>query len=116
MGRRKTALFFYIQIGLEVFYIFFEGGDAGGSDLANGLGVVVLKGFGDIDVAGLFQLIDLDAEIAGRGARLFPEIGKFRLFDRDQDADDGQSQLRMQYRVEVFKHVVFLLSDSVFSG
>jgi len=86
----RRPLFFYVQVRLQVLYIFFKGSDAHWSDLTNGLGIVVLKTLRYVDITGLFQLVDLDAEIAGGGVRLFPEKGKFRFFDRDQDTYDGQ--------------------------
>src|SRR5580692_7214598 len=84
-------LFFYIEIALEIADIFLEGNDTLGRDLANGLRIIVFKGFDDIDITCLLELVDLDAQVTSRGIGLFPEVSELRLLYRDQDGHYGQA-------------------------
>ena len=91
----RGALFFYIKIALEIADIFLEGNDTLGRDLANGLRIIVFKGFDDIDVACFLELVDLDAQVAGCSVCLFPQISELRFFHGDQQGYDRQPKLGM---------------------
>jgi hypothetical protein len=70
----EAVLFFYIQIGLQVLYVFLEGLHALRRDLADGLRIVIFKRFDDVYITGFLQLVDLYAEVTCRRIGLFPVI------------------------------------------
>ena len=67
---RRVALFFYIQIRLQVPHIFLKGLDTLRGNLTDGLRIVILELFRNIDITGFLKLIDLDAQVTGRSVGL----------------------------------------------
>lgn len=65
----KYALF-QVEVLLQGVDVGFEGVAAGGGDAAGGTGTFAFVALGDGDVAGVAQLVELDAEVAGGRLRL----------------------------------------------
>lgn len=65
----KYALF-QVEVLLQGVDVGFEGTATGGGDAAGGTGAFALVALGDGNVAGVAQLVELDAEVAGGRLRL----------------------------------------------
>lgn len=72
------------DISLQCFHVGREGIGAFRRDAADGAGLFPLESLLHFDVSGLFEFVDLYAQVTGRGPGLFLDVGKFGLVDTDE--------------------------------
>ena len=92
------------EIALERIDIFIERLDADIGRAAGGARLLAFEALPHRDVAGLAELVDLHAEIAGRGTCLFSDIDEVRLLNADENRHHGEAELGMQQRIQFSEH------------
>ena len=106
-GSWTSALFcrlFGLDVSFQGLHILFEGIDSRTGDATDGAGHLSPESLFDLDIARFLQLVDLNAEVAGRGPRLLPDEDEVGLLDPQQDRHDGQPQFGVQQRIQLFEH------------
>ena len=93
-----------LDIAFEAFHIIGKGLYPLGCDPAKGSGLFPREPFFDLDVTGLGQFVELDAQVPCRGLGLFLDEVEIGFLHANQDGHDGQSQFGVEERVEVLKH------------
>lgn len=100
--RGRFVVSFYV--GLQCRDVFGEGIAPGVRDAADRAGHLPAEGLFDFDVIRLRQLVQLYRKVARRGSGLLPDKDKVGALDPDEDRHHGQSQFRMQQRIQFFEH------------